>query len=113
VPIPVNAQPFATIASKSGEFPSARYTEWLKARLRYLSRGPNADRFDASWDKVGVALVTACSKYDQHRCENVKCFCDFCVQNPSQALDLRIYAAGNNLESKSFEVVGTQHDNRC
>jgi len=34
VSIPVNTQPFTNIASNSGEFPTARCTEWLKKRLR-------------------------------------------------------------------------------
>ena len=71
------------------------------------------DSTHRSRDKVGVALVTVCSKYDNRRCENVSGCCDVRVQNPSRALDLRIYAAGCHLEWRSFEVVSTQHDNRC
>jgi len=54
VSIPVNTQPFTNIASNSGEFPTARCTEWLKKDY--------ADRFDTSRDTFGVALVIVCSK---------------------------------------------------
>jgi len=63
MPIPINSQPLAAVASNSGE--------WLKKGLRYQSGGPSADRFYASWDELYVALVNVCSKYNQHRCEDV------------------------------------------
>jgi len=88
VPIPVNAKPFANVPSNSGEFPNAGY----------LSGGPSADRFQASPDKVGVALVTVCSKKVQHRCETVSGCCDVRIQNPSCALNLRINAGGGHLD---------------